>query len=129
MSAQFDIDRFEQTRDLVAQLVRAEDAFSIMRRRIGLPPTCAALVWSRAGQPRLSQPGSSIVADGVQELLVARTTVVELHYTADGLRSQDGYDFSAQDTYGARCRIPHRWQHHIIFFEKGRYYSLLKEVG
>lgn len=107
MSAQFDIDRFEQTRDLVAQLVRAEDAFSIMRRRIGLPPTCTALVWSRAGQPRLSPPGSSIVADGVQELLIVRTTVVELHYAADGLRSKDGYDFSARVDMGVAI-VPER---------------------
>ena len=107
MSLQFDIDQFERRGDLVAQLVRAEDAFSIMRRRIELPPSCVALAWGESGQPRLAPPGGFVQSDGAKELLFVRTSPIELQYQVGGLRSEDGYDFSASVAMSVRI-VPER---------------------
>lgn len=107
MSLQFDIDQFERRGDLVAQLVRAEDAFSIMRRRIELPSSCVALAWGESGQPRLAPPGGFVQSDGARELLFVRTSPIELQYHVGGLRSEDGYDFSASVAMSVRI-VPER---------------------
>ncbi len=107
MSAQFDVETFSRHPDRVARLARSQDVFSIMRRRIELPPGCVALMWREAGRPRLVSEGGSIASDGVSELLFVRTAPFELHYDVPGLRSADGYDFSASVDLAVRI-VPER---------------------
>lgn len=107
MSIQFDIEKFGRQPDTIAQLVRPDDVFSLMRRRVGLPPACAALVWGKSGQAQHVSSGASIEADGAAEILFVRTSPVDLHYEVLGLRSEDGYDFSATVELTV-CAVPER---------------------
>lgn len=113
MSAQFDVETFIRHPDRVARLARSQDVFSIMRRRIELPPGCVALIWQETGRPRLVSEGGSIASDGVRELLFVRTAPFDLHYDVQGLRSADGYDFSASVDLAVHI-VPERTELEIL---------------
>ncbi len=107
MSIQFDIEKFGRQPETIAQLVRSDDVFSLMRRRVDLPPACAALVRARGGQAHHVPGGGSVEADGASEILFVRTTPVDLHYDVPSLRSEDGYDFS-ETVELTICVVPER---------------------
>ena len=107
MSIQFDIEKFGRQPETIAQLVRSDDVFSLMRRRVALPPACAALVRARGGQAHHVPGGGTVEADGASEILFVRTTPVDLHYDVPSLRSEDGYDFSATVELTI-CVVPER---------------------
>ena len=96
MPTAFDLDAFSRGSDTIARLVRAEDLFGLLRRRVTVPTGCTALVWGSGGAPRVVGSGEAIEADGVREILFVRSAPIELSVRVDPAASRDGFAFRAE---------------------------------
>lgn len=91
----FNIDDFMTDMEAVACVVRPQAVFSILTRRVTVPPECVALVWGESGTPAVVAAGRSIEAEECRKLVFLRTTPFELEYDFAGLTSEDGYAIGA----------------------------------
>jgi hypothetical protein len=95
MADRVNLDMLSREPDLVATLVASDDVFSFLTREMSVPPSCAALAWGRAGQPRLVPAGRTIEATETRELLFVRTVPFVIDYRIEGLTTKDGFAVAA----------------------------------
>lgn len=95
MAASFNIDDFMTDMGTVACVVRPQAVFSILTRRVTVPPECVAIAWCESGTPAVVAAGRSIEGDDCRKLLFVRTSPFEIEYRFAGLGSKDGFTIDA----------------------------------
>ncbi len=95
MAATFNINAFMTDMQTVACVVRPQAVFSMLTRRVNVPPDCVAIVWGESGTPTVVASGRTIEAEECRKLLFVRTTPFDLEYEFTGLTSKDGYAIGA----------------------------------
>ncbi|HKQ47894.1 MAG TPA: hypothetical protein VJZ71_07495 [Phycisphaerae bacterium] len=91
ISGAFNIDHFMTDMQTVACVVRPQEVFSILTRRVTVPPECVALVWGESSSPGFVASGREIEAADCRKLLFVRTTPFMLNYELGALTSQDNF--------------------------------------
>jgi hypothetical protein len=87
----FKLDDFMTDSQVLACVVRPQDIFSILTRRVTVPPECVTLVWGESPAPGFVPSGRNVEAEDCRKLLFVRTTPSTLNYELGALTSQDNY--------------------------------------
>jgi len=102
-----DLDQFFKETDAVAVVSPAADLFSLLSRKLQLPPDLAALVTRKAGDRILTAPGGEVAGDDVTEVMFVRIAPLELSFERAGLATKGDYLCQAAVTFSVSV-VPER---------------------
>jgi len=77
--------------DAVAALVAASEIFGFVRRKLDLPPQWAAMVRCEGGAVRAVETGGVVDGSGAENVLLVRTTPVDVEIRQDGIGTSNGF--------------------------------------
>ncbi len=103
-AGKFDPQAFFQRVENVALLVPAAELFGLLRRTLDLPPQWAALLTRTTGDHVVVSPSGKVESTGVEDVLFARVSAVDVALEEEEIASRDGY----------RCRAKLRLRIRLI---------------
>ncbi len=101
-SSKFDPTKFFASPEAVAALVDDAEIFSLLNRRITLPPDVTALVTRNGAGQVVCPPGNELDGEGVSAVLFVRTAPINLSWTFERVNTSD--HFQAEVHVGLRVR-------------------------
>ncbi len=94
-ASKFDPQRFFAEPASVAAAASAAELFSLLSRKLTLPPGVAALVTRRQGDHEVVSAGGELNGDNATEVFFVRTTPVNLSWTEERVTSSDRFQATA----------------------------------
>ncbi|HNQ24774.1 MAG TPA: hypothetical protein PKK06_16965 [Phycisphaerae bacterium] len=107
MSQSLNFETFLGRPDAVATALAVGEMFGLLRRTYELPPPWAALVRRTTGDHVVVPAGACCEAGGAEEVLLVRTTPLELEFAEEQLTTQDRFQCQARVTVSVRV-VPER---------------------
>lgn len=87
----FDPQQFFERPDAVALLVPSAELFGFLKRSLDLPPQWAALVTRTTGDRTVVPPGGEVIDDGIEEVLLARISPVDVALEEEAIVTRDRF--------------------------------------
>jgi hypothetical protein len=102
VEGKFHLEQFLGRPEAVAALVSASEVFSLLKRSLDLPAQWAALISKSTGDKQLVPSGELIKSEEADEILLTRTSSLEVAIEQDGLATADQFQCRASIRLQAR---------------------------
>jgi hypothetical protein len=93
--SRFHLERFLRRPEAVAAFVSASEVFSFLKRSLDLPAQWAALITKRTGDRQLVSSGELVKSEEAEEILLTRTSSLDVTVEEDGLATADRFQCRA----------------------------------